>query len=137
MNEIRWQDIDALSPGAVTASLNEQVRSLFFQVCILDGGCSLLRLLNTKRNSVMTADDIAYHLNQTPAVVERNLRRLVDLNWVRRVAMADCTWFGLTTDSQKQEIVRELLVWQDRWFARLEEMKLVVTGAAFQPSSRV
>ncbi len=132
MNEIRWEDIDTLSPRAVTASLDGKVRSLFFQVCMLDGGSSLLRLLNSKHNSVMTADDIAYHLNQTSAVVDRNLRKLMELGWVRRVAMSDCAWFGLTTDPQRQEIVSELLAWQDRWVARLEEMKLVVNGAAFQ-----
>ncbi len=132
MKEIRWDDVEGLSPRAVTASLNDKVQSLFFQVCILDGGCSLLRLMYSKRNSVMTADDIAYHLNQTPAVVERNLRKLTELGWVRRVALTDCAWFGLTTDSSRQEIVRELLAWQDRWFARLEEMKLVVNGAVLQ-----
>ncbi len=136
MNEIRWEDIETFSPRVVTASLNERVRSLFFQVCMLDGGCALLRLLNSKRNSVMTADDIAYHLNQTQAVVERNLRKMVELGWVRRVDMADCTWFGLTTEPHRQEIVRELLAWQDRWVARLEEMKLVINGITFQTGSR-
>ncbi len=131
MNDIRWDDIEVLSPRIVTASMNEKIRNLFFQVCVLDGGGPLLRLLNTKENSLLNADDIAYHLNQTPATVERNLRKLEELGWVRRMTLTDCAWFGLTTDPQKREIVRELLAWQDRWFARLEQMKHVVNGAAF------
>jgi DNA-binding HxlR family transcriptional regulator len=133
MNELLWDDAESLSPRLLTANLDENVRALFLQVCSLDGACALLRLLNSTANSVLTADDIAYHLKQAQAVVERNLRKLVELGWVRRLDLPDCTWFGLTTDPQRRKVVRELVAWQDRWFARLERMKHLINGILVQP----
>lgn len=132
MNELLWDDIELISPRVFTANLDENVRVLYQQVCSIAGACPLLRLLNSQANSVLTSDDIAYHLKQPQAVVERNLRQLVELEWVRRVALADCTWFGLTTDSQKRKIVQELFAWQDRWSARLEQIKYAINGVVVQ-----
>ncbi len=132
MNELVWEDSDLIAPRMLTANLDENARALYQQVCVIAGACPLLRLLNSQANSVLTADDIAYHLKQPQAVVERNLYQLVEFGWVRRVVLPDCTWFGLTTDPQKRKIVQELFAWQDHWIARLEQMKHAINGVLIQ-----
>ncbi len=133
MSELRWDDPESFSPRVLTETLDESARALFEQISKMEGALSLLRLLNTKSNSVLTADDIAYYLKQAQAHVERNLRRLVELGWVRHVDLTDCTWFGLTSDPQRRKIVRELLAWQDHWFAQLERIKFAVNGMIVHP----
>jgi len=128
MNELVWDDMDTISPGRLAAKLDTGVQNLYSQVCALAGACPLLRLLNSQANSVLTADDIAYYLKQPQSVVEHNLCRLLELGWLRQVALPDCTWYGLTTDPQKRKLVNELFAWQDRWSARLEQIRHAING---------
>ena len=132
MNELRWEDLDAISTVKLAANLDASVRALYQQVCALSGACPLLRLLDSQANSVLTADDIAYYLKQVQSLVERNLDSLVELGWVRRVALPDCTWYGLTTDPQKRQLVHELFAWQDGWSARLEQLRHAINGLPAQ-----
>ncbi len=129
MRETDWNANELLSPRALLADLDDNARPLFAQVRKLDGGLSLLRLLHSKANTVLTVDDLAYHLNQAAPVVERTLRRLVELGWARQIDLKDCSWFGLTTDPQRRQLVAELVTWQDGWNARLEQMRHTINGA--------
>ncbi len=128
MERIVWDDNVLPSPQTLIAGLDESVQALFRQLCGLDGGSRLLRFLHANSNSVLTVDDIAYHLKQTPSTVECNLHKLVELGWARRLDLPGLTWFGLTADPQKRKIVRELFAWQEHWNARLERIRLAIEG---------
>ncbi len=133
MNQIRWDGTEPLATTVLVADLEESVQTLFFELRQLDGGYALLRLLNLRRNSVLTADDLAYYLRQPERAVEANLRRLVELGWARRVDVVNWSWFGLTDDPQRREIVQSLIAWEELWQTRLNQFQRLIDGVVIQP----
>jgi len=133
MNEIRWNRPELLTTNFFVADLDQDVRTLFFELQQLDGGYALLRLLNSRKNSVLMADDLAYYLRQPEQIVECNLRRLVELGWARQVDAIDWSWYGLTDDPHRRETVQALIDWEELWYRRLNEFQRLVDGAEIQP----
>ncbi len=133
INEIRWDETEHLTSSVLVADLDEDMRALFFELRQLDGGYALLRLLNSRKNSILTTDDLAYYLKQPEQLVERNALKLVELGWARQVDVLDWSWFGLTEDPQRREIVQALIDWEGLWYRRLDEFQRLLDGAMIQP----
>jgi hypothetical protein len=133
INERRWNETEPLISNFFVADLDEDMRALFFELRQLDGGYALLRLLNSRKTSLLTADDLAYYLKQPEWVVECNSRKLVELGWARQVDVLEWNWFGLTDDPQRREIVQALIDWEELWYRRMNDFQRLVDGAAIQP----
>lgn len=131
MGEIRRERTEPLT-NFVVADLDEEMRALVIELGKLEGGRALLRLLYSRKNSVLTAEDLAYHLAQSQPVVEQNLRKLVELGWARRVEVMDWSWYGLTADPQQREIVQALTAWEELWKKRLDEFQRMIDGVVIQ-----
>jgi len=130
MPQSHWLDDEQLIQDAMFEGVAEHVQELFDQVGALDAGFALLRFLDANANSFKMADDIAYHLKQPQATVEPSLCALVDLGLACRVDAAGMTFFGLTADLGRRQLLRELCAWQDHWYARLARVEDVLVGKA-------
>ncbi len=131
MDTTRWLDDESRIQQAMFGELEGKTRQCFDRLCGLEGGLALIRFLHQRANTLLTADDIAYHLSLYPyAVVARNLQALAEMGLVRRVRAGNVVLFGLTEDSKKRELVRALYVWQDRWLARVNSLEQVIRGQA-------
>lgn len=126
----RFQSVDDESriERILFDELGTKPRELFDRVRGIDCGCALLRFLDANANSLITVDDIAYHLVETSVMVERGIYALLDLGLVRCVDVEGLVFFGITADSEQRQNVRELCDWQDRWHARLLKIERMVSG---------
>ncbi len=102
------------------------MRELYLAVRKLEGGAALVRFLNSRKNSVLTIDDIAYHLQQAEPVVEHNLSSLVELGWARRIDSRELCWYGLARDPQRQRIVQALVAWEDQWLGHPNDLENLI-----------
>ncbi len=53
---------------------------------------------------------------------------MIELGLARRVEVVGLTLFGITEDKEKQQLMRSLCEWQDRWQTRLARIGRVVGG---------
>jgi len=123
MATLEWLDDESLTPEILLAELEQNVRALFNQVCAFDGGGALLRFLDAHANTLMTIDDIAYHLTEANATVESGMRAMAQLGLARKIEVQGFRFYGITTDPAQRQLVRELCAGQDRWHARLERIE--------------
>ncbi len=125
-----FRSLDEASPieKIMFDELGTKPLELFYRVREIDGGCALLHFLNANANTLRTIDDVAYHLIETPAAVERGLDALLDLGLARCVDAPGLRVFGITADPEQRQYVRELCHWQDRWHARLLRIARVIDG---------
>jgi hypothetical protein len=128
MARLEWLDDESLAQDILLEELERNVKALFAQVCALDCGCALLRFLDANPRTLLALDDIAYHVQASPARVESGLQGMIDLGLARRVDILGFAFWGATTDPGRQALVRELCLWQDRWHARLERLERLVDG---------
>ncbi len=110
------------------ADLDDQVKELLLQVSDLELGLVLLRFLHANGRTHLSADDLAFHIGKSPERVERDLGALVQLGLAEKLHISGVTLFCLTSHPRKQRIVRELTAWQDRWDARLTQVKYTLLG---------
>jgi len=128
MPQFQWLDDDQRTQDWMLEGMVESVQGVFEQVRALDGGLPLLGFLAAHAHSLQTSDDIAYHLNQAPAVVAQDLQSLVALGLARQVDMLDLTFFGMMTDPERGGLVRELVAWQALWTTRQARIERVING---------
>ncbi len=108
----------------------ERVRDLIERVSALDSGLALLRFLHVNANSLMTIDDLAYHLQTPQTAVASTLSALLGLGLVQWVDVAGLAFFGITSDPDARRLADDVCHWQDRWHTRLEHIERLVDGAA-------
>ena len=108
--------------------LDEPARALYTSVHELEYGCSLLRLFAKNKRTLLTAEDVVFHLNAPNGRVESDLDALVQSGLIRRIEVAGVTFFGRVTDSAQSRLVRDLLAWQDHWHARIAKMTHWIDG---------
>ncbi len=128
MARFQWLDDETQIRQVVFGELGTSMKDLFAQVSSLEGGCSLLRFLDQHANTVMTIDDISYHLVEPHAKVARSLGKMIDLGLVKRVEAAGLELYGVTEQPEKRRLMHNLCLWQDRWLARLEEIERLING---------
>ena len=114
-----WFDDESVLPSVLLTELDEHTRMLFKQLCTLNCGIQLARFLIENKHTLATVAGIAYHLNEAPAKVEGDIQELENLGLVRQVDVADLTLFGVTMDSDRRQLMRDLCAWQERWQLRL------------------
>ncbi len=110
------------------ADLSETAKAALTRIWQLETGPAILRLLRTQPRTSMTADDIAFHLGESPQLVERDLKSLVRLGIVRMTHVPNITVFALASDGEHRLLAQELCIWQDRWGAQLTKMSQIVLG---------
>lgn len=133
MPQLQWLDDEQLIHDRMLEELEKRMQNMLNQLRGIDGGLALLNFLYANANTLMTIEDIAYFLKQPHTVVERNLYTLVDLGLARWTNVVGLTFFGLTADPERRQLVRDLFDWQKRWQARLARIESVIEGKA-QPS---
>ncbi len=137
MDAFRGLDDESRIQQAMFEELESKTRQCFDRLCGLEGGLALVRFLHQRANTLLTADDIAYHLRLYPyAAVARSLRALAEMGLVRSVRAGNVLLFGLTEDPKKRELVHALYVWQDRWLARVNSLEQVIRGQAREVTSQ-
>ncbi len=128
MARFQWLDDETHIRQVVLDELGAGTKDLFAQVSSLECGCSLLRFLDQHANTLMTVDDIAYHLVEPRGKVACSLDKMIEMGLVRRVEAAGLALYGVTERSDRRRMMRGLCQWQDRWLARLAEIKRVIDG---------
>jgi hypothetical protein len=109
---------------------------LFKQLGMLNCGIQLVRFLVENKHTLATVEGIAYHLNEPPAKVERDIHALESLGLVRQVEAADLALFGVTMDLNREQLMRDLCVWQERWHVRLARIERAIDGKAVRDEIR-
>ena len=110
------------------ADLDAQVKDLLLEVSDLDLGLVLLRFMHANGRTHLSADDLAFHIGESPERVERDLGALVQLGLVEKLHISGVTLYSLTSHPSRQRAVRELTAWQDRWDERLTQVKYRLLG---------
>lgn len=110
------------------ADLSETAKAAFTRIWELESGPAILRLFRARPRTLMTADDIAFRLGESPQLIERDLKSLVRLGIVRMTRIPNFTVYGLATEGQPRLLAQEIGTWQDRWEARLSKMRHIVLG---------
>ncbi len=128
MARFQWLDDETRIREVVFGELGTSMKDLFAEVSSLEGGCSLLRFLDQHANTLMTIDDIAYHLVEPHARVARSLNKMIDLGLVKRVEAAGLVLYGVTDEPDNRRLMHSLCLWQDRWHARLLEIERLING---------
>jgi hypothetical protein len=131
-----WFDDESVLPSVLLTELDEHTRVLFKQLSMLNCSIQLVRFLVENKHTLATAAGIAYHLNEPPAQVERDLHALEKLGLVRQVDVADLTLFGMTMDSGRRQLMRDLCVWQQHWHTRLARIERAIDGKQVQEKNR-
>lgn len=134
MARFQWLDDETHIRQVVLDELGAGTKDLFAKVSSLECGCSLLRFLDRHENTLMTIDDIAYHLVEPHSKVARSLDEMIDMRLVRRVEAAGFVLYGITEEPDRRRLVHGLCQWQDRWLARLAEIERVINGEIASPS---
>lgn len=132
-NQIVGKSEPAL-PNMMLAELSEPTRRLFVQLSRLDLGLALARFLQSHTRTYLTSADIAYQLCRTPEAVESDLQKLVQMGIARVTQAADVTLYSLTLDSKQRQVMHELNSWQERWDARLDQMRQMIWGQSLHSS---
>ena len=136
MAQVHWLDDERFVNDGMLEDMEKKVRILFDCLRTIESGLLLLRFLNSNANTMRTIEDIAYWLKRPHLAVERSLYVLADLGLARWSNIVGLTFFGLTADPEKQQLVRDLCDWQDRWYARSALIENVLDGNARQPFAR-
>lgn len=128
MTQIEQFDHEQMVGEIILADLGIDSQALFIQIQSIENGWTLLHFLDANANTLYTVDDIAYHLSEPQASVDRGLHALEGLGLVREVEVAGCGLFGITRDRERQHVLQDLRDWQERWHARLARIRLVLDG---------
>jgi hypothetical protein len=131
-----WFDDESVLRSVLLTELDEHTRVLFKQLCLLSCGIQLVRFLLENKHTLTTVEGIAYHLNEPAAKVEGDIRELENLGLVRQVEVADLALVGVTVDSKRQLLMRDLCAWQERWQLRLARIERMIDGRAVQDENR-
>ncbi len=108
--------------------LDEPKQNLLARIQQLDCGCPLVKFMIDRPRELLTADDIAFHLNESPACIETTLHKLIQLGLARCQEVTGITFFGLGREARWLELVRDLCAWQQRWQARLTQLQNLLSG---------
>ncbi len=130
MARFQWLDDETHIRQVVLDELGSSTKDLFAQVSSLECGCSLLRFLDQNANTLMTVDDIAYHLVEPHGKVAQSLDKMIEIGLVRRVQAAGLILYGVTDIPDKRRRIHGLCQWQDRWLQRLAEIERVINGTS-------
>ena len=134
--KLEWFDDESVLPSMLLTELDEHTRMLFKQLGMLNCGIQLVRFLVENKHTLATIEGIAYHLNEPPAKVERDIHALENLGLVRQVEAADLALFGVTMDLNREQLMRDLCVWQERWHVRLARIERAIDGKAVRDENR-
>jgi hypothetical protein len=132
----QWFDDETILQSVLLAELDEHTRVLFKQLCMLNCGTKLVRFLLENKHTLATVEGIAYHLDEPPAKVEGDVQELESLGLVRQVEVADLILFGVTMDSNRRQLMRDLCAWQECWQLRLARIERAIDGKAVRDENR-
>jgi len=109
-------------------NLSAEAQALFNQLSRLECGYLILYFLHSDATTRMTVDDIAYHVSQPVDLVEKDLFALEDLGLVQMMLIANITFYSLTTNPKRRQLVCELWEWQARWDTRIRQIQRLIWG---------
>jgi hypothetical protein len=130
MSQVQLCNDERFVNERMLADMEKEVRVLFDQLCVLEGGLAVLRLFNDYADTIRTLDDIAHYLPYPNQTVGGVLQALGKLDLVCRKNILGFSFYRFTTDSEKRRLVRDLCQWQDRWYARSALIENVLDGKA-------
>ena len=116
------------SEEAVLSDLSEKAKMLFAELCQFECSCLVLHFLHSYSTTLLTADDVAYHLSKPIEIVERDLNTLAQFHLVQTTRVAGVTFYHLTTEPSQLKLVHELCAWQDRWETRVRDVIVLIWG---------
>ncbi len=119
-----------LGEDKMLAELEPQARELFAQLRRLDSSYLIMRFLWRHINTLMTLEDIAYEIGKREDIVAHTLEELSNLGLARKVDAAGVRFFGVTSDPELRQAMRDLWRWHDRWDQRLAELERMLKGQA-------
>ena len=121
-------DEESFSQDRLIFELDDFAQALFCQIAELEYGLELVRFLSTTSSTLRTCDDIAYHLNGSPASIERDLRVLARLGFVQTIEVDNVAFFRVSSNSSLSRVIQDVRAWQDCWDARLRQITSTVFG---------
>lgn len=142
-----------LDRETVIGDLSDSAKKLFAELCQFKCCLLILHFLRSNAATLLTADDIAYHLEKPVATIEQDLAKLVQLNLAQTTQVTGIMFYRFTIIPAQQKLAQEVCSWQDRWETRIRDIVLMLWGndssityvvrshandfrAAFQPSDK-
>ncbi len=130
MDRVQWLDDTAGVQKAVLDDLATTAQEWFERISALESGCALVRFFNERANTLLSLEDIAYHLIEPHAVMAGTVDALPKMGLIRCVPVAGVVLFGLTEDPKNRILVHTLCDWQERWRTRAASIERAVQGQA-------
>ena len=112
----------------VLADLSENAKRLFGELSRFQCSLLILHFLHSNAATLLTADDVAYHVGKPIAVIEIDLAALAQRGLVQATTVAGVTFYRYTTNPSQQELAQELCTWQDRWENRIHAIVRLIWG---------
>jgi hypothetical protein len=127
---LEWLDDESVLRRALLTELGEHMQALFEQIRTFNCGMLIIRFLVENERTLATVEGIAFHMNEPRAKVESDIHALEKLGLVRQVDVDDLRLFGMTMDSDRRQLMRDLCVWQEHWHTRLARIERAIDGKA-------
>jgi DNA-binding IclR family transcriptional regulator len=112
----------------VIAELSDSAKTLFAELGRIPCCLMILHFLRSNASTLLTADDVAYHLAKPLALVEKGLATLAHLDLVQSTTVTGITFYRFATHPAHQSLAHELCAWQDRWETRLKQIAHLIWG---------
>lgn len=126
---IKFESLDAnLDREMVLADLSDNAQGLFAELSRFPSCLLILHFLHSNATTLLTADDVAYHVGQSITAAEKDLNKLAQLELVQATTVAGVTFYRFTTNPMQQKLAQELCTWQDRWEARIRDIVHLIWG---------
>ncbi len=128
MVERSWFEDDSVLRELLYAELDEDKRQLFDRVHHLAYACAILHLLDEHPKEHETAQEVAFRLGESGAIVNRTLLGLTRLGLVHQTHIEGGPLYSISPDPRKLQAVHELFDWQRQWHLRLQRLENLVDG---------
>ncbi len=123
-----WFEDDRVLRELLYAELDEDKRQLFDRVHHLAYACAILHLLDEHPKEQENAQEIAFRLGESTAIVNRTLLGLTRLGLVHQAHTEGGPLYSISADQYRRQSVHELFDWQRQWHLRLQRLENLVDG---------
>lgn len=122
-------DDQMFSQEMLLADLSDDAKTLFAELARFQYCLQILYYLRSNASTMLTANDLAYHLAKPPGTIDKDLATLAQLGLAQTISVAGITMYQFATNPARQKVAQELCAWQDRWETRIKEIVRLIWGS--------
>lgn len=119
---------EVLNRKMLLADLSENAKRLFDELSQFESCLLILHFLNSNAATMLTADDIAYHVSKPIKDIQHDLDVLTQVYLVETTYVTGVTFYHFTKNPVQRRLAQELCAWQDRWETRIRNIAQYIWG---------